>query len=120
MVIQHPVLFKVPLINSRGYHGLIGNFHNSRCLAPVCERHLDADAEGASIWPLSNTKYISAQVDNGAFHFLFQEIIFHFVSNITFGNGSKVDSHSFFFKTDTIAFQSNIFIINEGQSGLNS
>ena len=119
MVVDLSVFFKVPLVNTGRYHGLICDLHSCYGLLPVGKGLLDPHGKGGICRALANAEHVAAQIDDGAGNTLGFLIFLQTVGNLAFGDGSQIQSGVIIGKGYCIAVYLHFLISHMGQGGGN-
>ena len=85
------VFLKMALIDAGGDNGHVINIQIGKDRCIVGKRFLQPDAERLVVCALTDTEYVAAQVDDGAFDAGFGQIVFHAVGNVALGDGAEVN-----------------------------
>lgn len=86
MVIEHVIFIKTSLVNAGGHHGSVADFDGVESGARLGKGFLDADAEGGAVRLFTDGEHIAAKADTGAFYVMCEQIFFHPVRDISFGD----------------------------------
>ena len=92
MVIEHAVLFEIPLVDAGRHNGRVGGFHNVGF--PFFKRHSYSDAPQLTVGFFSDGEDIAAEVYDGGCDSLLSQIICRAVGNIALCDCPEVDAHS--------------------------
>ncbi len=91
MMIQHIIQIKIPFINA-GRHGrLIGDGQNGNRRPLSVEGFLDAELKGRTVRFRADGKQVASQIDDSALDIPGQQMVFHLICNIAFGDKTEAD-----------------------------
>ena len=102
MVIEHIVFVETAFINAGGDHGSIPDIYSSHRCPAWSEGLLDANTKRAAVRLCTDGQHVAAQADTGTVNPLGEQVFFHFICNISFGDGTQVYRSSGIFQTDYI------------------
>ena len=114
-MIEDTILFKVTFIVSGGNKGSVTDSQCCQGSAGLSKGLLHTDMIIGSIRFRADRKHISAKVDDTVFYAVFCQKFLQLVGNITFGNETKIQSGFWIKKSNGIAGELYLCIINVGE-----
>ncbi len=90
MMVTDAVLLKTPFINAGRYHALIPDRYRGYRSAGLVKRLLNADGVSAAVVFFSDSKHISAQINQTFRNSLRKQIFFHLIGDISFCNAAGI------------------------------